>query len=176
MAAPNGFIQMYGGLSMRFVRPNDEAFLLDMFMAARPWFNWTDLGRDQIRALYEDQLRLTRIGTGAMYPDHLDFVVEKTDQAVAHVVVDLGYHDWRVTQLEVHPLARGKGIGSDIIRSLQAAAQNGSMPLTVSTPMAQTNALAFYGRLGFGVVGEQAPMVHLAWLPPGRPLQSTRLS
>lgn len=176
MGALNGSFPMCGGLSMRFSRPADEAFLLDMFMAARPWFDWTNLERDGIRALYEDQLRLTRIGTGAVYPDHLDFVVEKTDQAVAHVVIDLGYHDWRVTQLEVHPLARGKGIGSDIIRSLQAAAQNGGMPLTVSTPMIQTNALTFYGRLGFGVVGEQAPMVHLAWLPPGRSLQSTRLS
>lgn len=133
-------------------------------MAARPWFNWVEHERDYIRFLYEDQMRITRLGNGANYPEHLDFVVEKTGQAVAHVVVDLGYHDWRITQLEVHPLARGKGIGGDIVRSLQGAAERACLPLTVSA-LSETGAPAFYAKLGFRVAGEQPPMLHMAWLP-----------
>jgi GNAT superfamily N-acetyltransferase len=170
MTAFAGSIAMLGGLSLRFVTPKDETFLLDMFMAARPWFRWADLERDAIRALYEQQWRITREGTGATYPEHLDFVVEKTGQAVAHLVVDLGYHDWRVSQLEVHPLARGKGIGSDVVRSLQAAAGGSGLPLSVSTLMTAPHAIRFWAGLGFRLAAETPPMLQLVWLPPGRPV------
>lgn len=176
MTVPTGAIPMLGGLSLRFVTPRDDDFLMLLFKAARPWFNWTTLERDAVWALYEQQMKVVRAGTGAVYPEHLDFVVEKTGQAVAHVVVDLGYHDWRITQLEVHPEARGKGIGSDIVRSLQAAAAKPRLPLTVSTLMTETRTVKFWGTLGFGLIAEMPPALHLAWLPPGRPLASTRLS
>jgi GNAT superfamily N-acetyltransferase len=169
MTAFAGAIPMLGGLSLRFAAPSDRDFLLELFMAARPWFNWSTLDLDAIHALYEQQWKITREGTGAMYPEHLDFVVEKTGQAVAHLVVDLGYHHWRITQLEVHAQARSKGIGSDVVRSLQAAAAKFSHPLTVSAMMADPDALRFWGRMGFGAVAQAAPMLQLAWFPPGHP-------
>lgn len=168
MTAFAGSIAMLGGLSLRFATPKDEAFLLDMFMAARPWFRWADLERDAVRALYEQQWWITREGAGAVYPEHLDFVVEKTGQAVAHLVVDLGHHDWHISQLEVHPLARGKGIGSDVVRSLQAAAGGSGLPLGVSTPMTVPHAIRFWAGRGFRLAAEVPPMLRLVWLPPGR--------
>lgn len=169
MTAFAGAIPMLGGLSLRFVKPSDEDFLLELFMAARPWFNWSTLERDAIRTLYEQQWHITRQGTGAVYPEHLDFMVEKTGQTVAHLVVDLGYHDWRITQLEVHPLARAKGIGSDVVRGLQAGAARFMMPLTVSAMIAAQGAVRFWGRMGFGLTAETPPMLQLAWFPPGHP-------
>lgn len=169
MTAFSGAIPMLGGLSLRFVVPSDQDFLLELFMAARPWFNWSSLERDAIRALYEQQWRITREGTGAVYPEHLDFVVEKTGQAVAHLVVDLGLQDWRITQLEVHPLARSKGIGSDVVRSIQAGSAKFTMPLTVSVMLADPGAMRFWARMGFGLVAETPPMLQLAWFPPGHP-------
>ncbi len=168
MAGSSGALPLMGGLDMRPTRPADESFLLDMFMAARPWLNQAALDRDAVRALYEDQYRITRTGREGLYPEHMAFIVEKTGQAVAHLAVDLGHADWRLSQLEVHPLARGRSIGSDIVRSLQAAAAGSLMPLTVSTPMVG-GAAPFYQRLGFRVVGRQPPSWHLAWYPPGRP-------
>lgn len=169
MAAFAGAIPMLGGLAMRFVRPSDRDFLLELFMAARPWFNWTSLERDAIHALYEQQWQITRAGTGDVYPEHLDFLVERTGQAVAHLVIDLGYHDWRITQLEVHPLARSKGIGTDVVRSLQAAAAQSMLPLTASAMMAEPRALKFWGAAGFGVQARTPPALQLAWFPPGHP-------
>lgn len=174
MSGISGSFQMAGGLSMRLPRPSDEAFLLDMFKGARPWIDWTSHDTDFVRHLYEEQLRITRAGMGSVYPEHLEFIVEKTGQSVAHLVVDLGYSEWRLSQLEVHPLARSKGIGSDIVRSLQAAAGNSSMPLTVAVPMILPRTLAFYARLGFLKVGEQAPMIGLAWFPPNMPRPATQ--
>jgi len=176
MVAAASSIPMAGGLSLRFSTPADQGFLLDLFMAARPWFNWADLEPDAIRALYEQQWQIHRAGAGAAYPEHLDFVVEKTGQTVAHLLVDLGHHDWRISQLEVHPLARGKGIGSDVVRSLQAAATRPLLPLTVSTPSVLHDAVRFWGRHGFRLVAEAPPMLHLAWLPAGRPVETTWFS
>jgi len=165
-----GSIQLMGGLSMRFARPTDEDFLLELFMSSRPWLDWTSHDRDFVRALYEQQYKTMRIGHESLYPEHLDFVVEKTGQAVARLMIDLGYADWRVTELEIHERARGKGIGSDLMRSLQAVAANAGMPLTLAVPMFLTKAQQFYARLGFGVVMQQPPVLQLAWYPPGHPL------
>lgn len=171
MAAFAGSIAMLGGLSLRFVTPRDEGLLLDLFMAARPWFQQTGLERDAVRALYEQQRQLTLAGTGAVYPEHLDFVVEKTGQAVAHLVVDLGHRDWRISQLEVHPLARSKGIGSDVVRSLQEAAGSSGVPLSVSTPMAEPRAIRFWAGLGFLLAAETPPVLQLLWRSPGPALR-----
>lgn len=162
-----GAFPMLGGVSLRFSTPADENFLLDMFLAARPWLVMTSDNRDFVRFLLEDQYRITLQGREGVYPEHLDFVIEKTGQAVGHLTVNLGYADWRISQLEVHPLARGKGIGRDVVRSLQAAAANAKVRLTVGTLANLQQALAFYAGLGFRVVTHAPPVVELAWLPEG---------
>jgi GNAT superfamily N-acetyltransferase len=176
MSQPVAALRLLGGLSLRPSVPADENLLLELFMAARPWFNWTDLEPDAIRFLYEEQWRINRIGVGTVYPEHLDFVVEKTGQAVAHLLIDLGYHDWRITQFAVHPKARNKGIGSDVVRSLQAAAATPLLPLTVSTAAVLTGAVRFWTRHGFRIVSDAPPVLHMAWLPAGRPVESTWFS
>lgn len=160
-----GAIPMLGGLSLRFATSSDENFLLDMFLAARPWLAETSPDRDFVRFLLEDQKRIARLGAETVYPAHLEFIVEKTGQAVGHLLVDLGYADWRISQLEIHPQARGKSIGGDIMRSLQKAADGKNIALTVSTVMTLPRALGFYLRLGFVVTRQQAPVVDLIWLP-----------
>ncbi|MGE5503333.1 MAG: GNAT family N-acetyltransferase [Actinomycetota bacterium] len=169
MTSFSGSLKLPGGAALRFSRPSDQDFLLKLFMAARPWFDWTTLPADGIRALYEDQMRLTRMGAGAAYPEHLDFIVERTGQDIGHLVIDLGYSDWHINFLELHPEARGKGIGRDIVQGLQAAAAGVKLPLTVSTPDFLAGAVQFYARLGFGLIFYQQPMVHLGWCPPGMP-------
>lgn len=167
-----GSLRLYGGLSMRFATPADQDFLLDLFIEARPWLGLADGGRDFIRFLYEDQMRITRLGAEARYPQHLDFVVEKTGQSVGRLIVDLGYTDWRIAELQIRAAARGKGIGSDLIRSLQTSAESGRMPLTLSTPTSMGIA-PLYQRLGFRVMEVVEPMCHMAWFPPGHPQAAT---
>lgn len=169
MPGLDGSLQLYGGLSLRAARPADQDFLLDMFVASRPWLNAASQDRDFVRTLYEQQYRGLQAALEERYPQHLDFVLERTGQAVGRVILDLGYADWRLSELQVHPLAQGKGIGSDLIRSLQAAAANAGMPLTLATLMVMTRAQEFYRRLGFRVVGQNPPAVELAWFPPGHP-------
>jgi len=165
MASPPGSIPLLGGLDLRHTGPRDMPFLLDLFREARPWLAWADLDRDAIQALYEQQYRAMRAGQESLYPEHLDFVVERTGQAVGRLIVDLGYADWRVSELQIVAAARGKGIGSSVIRSLQQAAGSQRMPITLSTPMFGSDGRAVYERLDFRVTAIRPPHYDMAWSP-----------
>lgn len=167
MAPPSGSIPLFGGLGLRPTTPKDAPFLLDLFREARPWLSWTDDDRDAVRALYEQQYRAMRTGQEALYPEHLDFVVERTGQAVGRLIVDLGHADWRVSELQILAAARGKGIGANLIRSLQSAAGRLRLPITLSTPMFGTNGRAVYERLDFVVTAVRPPHYDMAWYPAG---------
>ncbi|AWN45728.1 N-acetyltransferase [Methylobacterium terrae] len=170
MVAYAGSIPLVGGLGLRPVRPADQAFLLDLFVETRPWLSWASGDRDFLQALYEQQYRTLRAGLEAMYPEHLDFIVERTGQAVGRLAVDLGQADWRISELGILAAARGKGIGSDVVRSLQIGAERMRLPLTLSTPIYGTDARPLYERLGFRVTAIRPPHYEMAWYPPGMPL------
>lgn len=169
MASFTGSLPVRGGLALRPATARDEPLLLSLFMESRPWLSWADADRDVVRALYEQQYRAMRAGQEALYPEHLDFVIERTGQAVGRLVVDLGHGDWRISELHVLAAARGKGIGSDVVRSLQAAAASLRLPITLSTPMAGSNGRAVYERLDFRVTAIRPPHYDMAWTPPGLP-------
>lgn len=173
MAGITGSFTLLGGLSLRSTTPVDEDFLLQLFIDVRPWLAWAEGDRDFIRALYEQQYRVMRTGQEAIYPEHLDFIIEKTGQRVGRLVIDLGYADWRVSELQIIAKAQGKGIGSDLLRSLQKAAGSSMMPLTLSTPMYWFSALQFYQQLGFCVMANDPPYYHMAWFPPGHPMATS---
>lgn len=166
MASPAGSLRLFGGLALCPIRPSDQGFLLQLFIESRPWLSLVDLDRDALQALYEQQYRVLRAGLESVYPEHLDFIVERTGQAVGRLVVDLGYADWRITELAIVQAARGKGIGTDLVRSLQAAAEQQRLPITLSTPMAgATDGRSLYERLGFQVTAVRPPLYEMAWLP-----------
>ncbi|GJE04418.1 GNAT family N-acetyltransferase [Methylobacterium isbiliense] len=169
MASLAGSIPLAAGLGLRLAAPADEPFLLQLFRESRPWLAWAEGGRDFVHALYEQQYRTLRAGLEAHYPEHLDFVIERTGQAAGRLIVDLGYADWRLSELQVLAAARGRGIGSDVVRSLQAAAGSRRLPITLATPMLGATGKGVYERLGFRVTAVRPPHYEMAWHPPGLP-------
>lgn len=169
MGRLNGSLRFPGGVELRFATPADEAFLIDLFISSRPWLSWVDGEKDFIRALYEQQYTVMRSGQESVYPEHLDFVIETTGVAVGRLIVDLGYGDWRIAELHVAVAARGRGIGSSVIRGLQAAAGKCQLPLTLSTPIMGSNGYGIYSRLGFQVTAVTPPSLQMAWFPASHP-------
>ena len=154
---------------MRQSRTEDIQFLLAMFMAARPWLAETSDDPDFVRFLFEDQYRIARLGVGHLYPEHMDFVIERTGQAIGRLTLDFGYSDWRISIMEIHPEARRKGNGADVVRSLQRGAAGQKMALTGAALTYPPGALEFWMRQGFRVIASRPPHVELVWCPPGRP-------
>lgn len=170
MAGLAGSFVFPGNLTARFTAPSDETFLLELFIEARPWLSWAEGSKDFIRNLYEQQYKTMRAGQEAIYPEHVDLVIEKAGDRVGRLVVDLGYADWRVSELQVLTKARGKGIGSDALRGLQMAASSMLLPITLSTPMVGSHGRQVYERLGFRVTAVDPPHYHMAWFPKGHPM------
>jgi ribosomal protein S18 acetylase RimI-like enzyme len=155
---------------LRLARPEDRAFLLDLFIEARPWLGLVDRESDFIRFLYEDQQRICDLGARAMYPEHLDFVVESAGTPCGRMRIDLGYTNWRLTDLQVRSAARGRGVGEGVLRAVQEIAKKPIMPVTLSTPSTIGSARGFYEKLGFVVREIRHPMLEMIWYPPGHPM------
>jgi GNAT superfamily N-acetyltransferase len=165
----SGKFQLPGNLGLRLARPEDRDFQLDLFMEARPWLGLVDREADFVRFLYEDQNRITNLGAAARYPEHLDFIVESAGTPCGRLRIDLGYGDWRVSDLQVRLAARGKGVGEGVLRAVQEIATKPMMPITLSTPSMTGSARGFYEKLGFVVREIRHPMLEMIWYPPGHP-------
>lgn len=68
--------------------------------------------------------------------------------------------------IEVAPQFQGQGIGSAIVRALQAEAQATCCPLTLHVLRTNPRAAALYRRLGFKVVEEETHRIRMQWNPP----------
>lgn len=169
-----GSFQLPGNLALRQARPDDRDFFLDLFIEARPWLGLVDREADFIRFLYEDQLRITNLGAAAVYPEHLDFVVESAAAPCGRLRIDLGLADWRISDLQVRQAARGKGVGAGVLRAVQEIAKRPMMPLALSTPSMIGSARGFYEKLGFVVREIRHPVLEMVWFPPGHPAADGR--
>lgn len=161
----DGTFAFPGGVGIRFTRPEDEPFLLQLFIEARPWLSWAEGERDFIHGLYEQQYKVMRAGQEARYPEHLDFVIDRLGTAVGRVVVDLGYVDWRISEIQISQKARWVGIGTHVIRGLQTAAQKACVPITLSTMMFGSQSRTLYQRMGFQLSSTEPPFHHMIWYP-----------
>jgi GNAT superfamily N-acetyltransferase len=166
MSGIAGSFKLFGGLSMRFARPDDKPVLFEMFLAARPWLAQANHDRDYLRALYEQQIQAHETGAGTAYPNHVDLLVEKTGQVVGRVIIHLALTEWRIVEFEIHPLAQGKGIGADLMRSLQAAAATARAPMRVGAAAMMPEMVAFFRHCGFQVTASEPPIIQMIWYPP----------
>ena len=167
MSALTGAFELDGGVGLRLVRPSDRDFLFRLFVDSRPWLSWVEGSRDFIHFLYEEQYKAMTVGQGSVYPEHMDLLIEHLGEAVGRVVVNLGYGNWRIAELQIRAAAQGRGTGSRVVRGLQAAALRVGVPITLSTPMHAFGARQLYERLGFSVSSADGAAYQLIWHPPG---------
>lgn len=68
-------------------------------------------------------------------------------------------------QVQIDPAQQGNGIGTGLIRELQAEADRLGMPITLHVYRSNP-ALALYRRLGFATSSEDAESLRMAYRPP----------
>jgi ribosomal protein S18 acetylase RimI-like enzyme len=62
--------------------------------------------------------------------------------------------EWTIDQIQLEPEFQSRGMGTEIVRNLQASAQAAGVRLTLKV-LKVNPALRLYERLGFKVVGEE---------------------
>jgi len=154
-----------GEVSFRVIHDEDKDFLIRVYADSRAWelahthwdkSEWDDFVRRQYE--YQD-LHYKRSYIGALHR-----IIQLDGQDIGRLIVnrrDDAMHIIDLTILESH---QGKGIGTDILKSLMNEAHNGRVPVLLSVEQGNP-AIALYQRLGFQRVKEEGRHISMRWTP-----------
>ncbi len=133
--------------------PLDEGLFRRLFIADRlPGFIASGLAPAAAQALVTDQFRLQTIGYGQAFPNADHRVILWRDRAVGRVIEATEGDHLLLIDLLLDPDHQGLGIGSEIVRRLQARAQLARRPVELDAIIG-SRAVGVYERLGFCVIG-----------------------
>jgi ribosomal protein S18 acetylase RimI-like enzyme len=146
----------------------DEEFLRRTYAAARAdevaAFGWPEA---QVTLFLAQQFDAQRAHYRAAYPGAVDCVVEAAGEPVGRLYVDRGAEVLHVLDLALLAERRSRGIGTFLLRELQADAAAAGLPLRLSVE--RTNrARALYDRLGLRPTGDDGVRVAMEWTRPGQ--------
>jgi ribosomal protein S18 acetylase RimI-like enzyme len=148
---------------LRPVAEDDRAFLLDLYGSVRepelarvPWDGVTK------RAFIEHQFSAQDAHYREHYPGATLDVIEIDDEPAGRLYVHRGTRDIRIMDIALAPAFRGRGIGSELLRSLIGEADASKRTLSIHVE-ANNPARRLYERLGFRPAGEHGVYVLMSY-------------
>jgi ribosomal protein S18 acetylase RimI-like enzyme len=160
------------GLALRTATDADLAFQRILFETARPDAALFTAWPDAMRVPFLDQqFHFQTIHYSRVYPDADRLIVCAHDEPIGRLIVDRAADAWCIVDIALLPAWRGRGIGAQLLRMVQAAAASRArtMHLTVNAGNAAQH---LYVRLGFVVTDEAPPNIAMAWRPPRAQLKT----
>lgn len=158
-----------GQVAFRVIHAADEAFLLRVYAATRAWeFRltlWTEAEKD---AFLKSQFRLQDLHVQRVYPNAVRRIVTLDGADIGRLYVDRQDACLRIIEFSLVPEAQGRGIGTDILRSLLNEAHGGKVPVRLFVER-ENPALRLYLRHGFVATGAEGHHLALEWRPDLRP-------
>jgi ribosomal protein S18 acetylase RimI-like enzyme len=154
-----------GAVALRPVAEGDREFLVDLYGSVRAaelaHLPWNEAMR---RAFVEQQFAAQDAHYREHYPGATLDVIEIDGEPAGRLYVHRGPSDIRIMDIALAPADRGRGIGSDLLRSLISEAEASGRTLSIHVE-ANNPARRLYERLGFGPAGEHG--VYLLMLYAG---------
>jgi GNAT superfamily N-acetyltransferase len=152
-------------VAFRVIHDADRAFLLRVYASTREWeFRltvWTEADKaDFLRRQFEMQDRDYQ----QAFPAAVRRIVTLDGVDIGRLYVQRQDDCLRIIEFSLLPEARGRGIGTDILRSLLNEAHGGKVPVRLSVARGSP-ALRLYARHGFRVVGQAGHHLALEWRP-----------
>jgi len=154
------------GVSLRPVVEGDEAFLLRVFAstreAERHAVDWSDEAWDEfVRMQSEAQHR--HYTTHFSPSEHTIVLCE--GQPIGRMWVYRSASEVRLLDISILTPCRGKGIGTYLIRRLQAEAEEAGLLLHHSVELQNDAAHRLYTRLGFRPIATHGLHITMRWTP-----------
>jgi ribosomal protein S18 acetylase RimI-like enzyme len=155
-----------GAVELRPIRDADREFLVALYASTREReleaTGWNASERDAfVRMQFDLQDRNYR----ASFPTAEHSLIVLGDEAIGRLIVDPGPLEIRVIDISLMPDARGRGIGSALLRRVLAEATVNGVPVRLSVD-AVNPARHLYERLGFVVTDASSVYMSLEWRPP----------
>jgi ribosomal protein S18 acetylase RimI-like enzyme len=162
------------GLRLRPVEPKDRAFLLALYHSVRaPDLIGCRLSRAQEEAFVAEQFRLQHAHYQRAHPTADYWVVERLrptgrPEPIGRLSLDRSMGEWRLLDLSLVPRARGRGVGTALLRWVQGdAVAAGADAVDLHVEVTNTAASRLYLRLGFRRSPSRfASHDFLRWTPP----------
>ena len=140
------------GWALRPAQPEDERFLETLYCRLHAAdFAGVSLPEEQVRGLIQMQARAQRLGYLRDFPAGRSSIVTAGISPVGRLLVDDRDGAIRLVDIAFLPEWQGRGIGTKLIRDLQAEAQERTVPMRL-TVLPTNRALELYSRLGFQIV------------------------
>jgi len=158
-------IESRGVVSFRAVRPEDEAFLLEVYGSTRAeelaLTGWDPEQRD---AFLKMQLDAQHVHYRGQYPSAQYLVVLLDSGPVGRLYLADKDSEIRILDVTILPEYRGAGIGTALVRDLMALSAAAGKPLTIYVETFNRS-LGLFERLGFVRSGEAGYSLLLQWNP-----------
>jgi GNAT superfamily N-acetyltransferase len=143
----------------------DEPFLLELYAGTRreevaAW-NWPEA---QVAAFFQMQYRAQRLSYADAYPGAEHSLILEDGRPVGRLLLWRGPAEIRLVDISLLPAARGRGIGSLLLRRLLQECAAARSPLRLQVLTANP-ARRLYLRLGFRRVGGDPMYDHMEWTP-----------
>lgn len=114
-------------------------------------------------ALVDVQFRARRQGYRSAFPDAQDCLVVVGDAPAGRLLVAVLPAAHRVVDIALLRRYRGRGIGTALMREVQAAAAGAGVPVEVTVLAGESRIVGWYERLGFTSIAADGVHVRMVW-------------
>jgi ribosomal protein S18 acetylase RimI-like enzyme len=155
-------------VTLRPIRDEDRDFLRHLYASTRAeeLAQVTDWSAEQKEAFLTQQFEAQHDHYQTHYADASFDIVVSDGEPIGRLYVARWEREIRLVDVALVPEARGRGIGTALLRTLLAEGERTGR--AVSIHVEQFNpALRLYRRLGFREVAENGPYFLMEWRPRG---------
>jgi GNAT superfamily N-acetyltransferase len=162
-------IKSSGEISFRTIQDVDGGFLRSVHAASRDrefrLTLWSEADKADFLAR---QFDLQQLHYHRTYPKAIFRIIVLDGVDIGRLYVDRQDDCLRLLEIGLLAAYRGRGIGTDILRSLLNEAHGGKVPVRLHAEL-QSPALRLYLRHGFRPVARRGHHLELEWTPDLRP-------
>lgn len=158
-------LSLPAGLHLRPSTTSDQPFLNKLYQSTRDDLNLVDGEDDFIVHLKEGQHEAQTVSYEDHFPDAMFFVIEYHQERAGRVILDFGPNEIRVIDISLITEARGKGLGTGIMRSFIHCSEQTKIPLKLCVLTHNMQAKHVYAKLGFVLEDHVPPRDYLAYYP-----------
>lgn len=150
---------------LRPVAGDDRDFLVELYASVRePELAHVPWDAPTRRAFVEHQFSAQDTHYRQHYPGATLDVIEVDGESAGRLYVHRGSDDIRIMDIALMPAFRGRGIGTELLRTLIAEAGASGRTLSIHVEM-NNPARTLYERLGFRPAGEHGVYVRMELTP-----------
>lgn len=154
-----------GMVGFRPIHDEDAPFLYQLYASTREWeFQHSIWSEADKQDFLQGQFKAQDLHYQQAFPNALRLIIQLDGADVGRLYLDKADDHLRIIEFTLSPESRGRGVGTDILRSLLNEAQGGKVPVRLHVEM-NSPALRLYQQHGFVQTGVNADRLAMEWRP-----------